>query len=66
MTSKHIADQIETIRIAAEKACASKEAALNFLMNAGIIPKEEQVTSLNDSKEIPSVSTDLTNGELKK
>ena len=40
MTSKQIADQINTIRVASEKASASPEAALAFLRSAGIIAEE--------------------------
>ncbi|HAL80799.1 MAG TPA: hypothetical protein DCO83_00040 [Mucilaginibacter sp.] len=44
MTSKRISDQINTIRVAAEKASVSSEIALVFLRSAGIIPEANQVT----------------------
>jgi hypothetical protein len=43
MTSKRISDQINTIRVASEKASASSETALAFLRSAGIIPEVNQV-----------------------
>jgi hypothetical protein len=44
MTSKHISDQINTIRVASEKASISSETALAFLRSAGIIPEANRVT----------------------
>jgi hypothetical protein len=38
MTEKQIAEQIEAIKSATAKAMVSKEAALDFLERAGILP----------------------------
>jgi hypothetical protein len=50
MTSRRISDQINTIRAATDKAIASPEAALAFLRNAGILPKEEQTKDVGSKK----------------
>ena len=50
MTSKRISDQINTIRVATDKASVSPEAALAFLRSAGIVPQEEQLISSGHKK----------------
>jgi hypothetical protein len=45
MTSKRISEQINTIRIASEKASVSRESALAFLRDAGIISEGNQAGS---------------------
>ncbi len=59
MTSKHISDQINTIRIASKKANSSHEAALSFLTSAGIIPgkksfKKTPITATGNVFEVVS------------
>ena len=51
MTSKRISEQINTIRIASEKASVSSETALAFLRSAGIIPEANQVASAGQKEE---------------
>jgi len=50
MTHKRISDQINTIRVAAQKASVSSETALAFLRSAGIIPEANQVVSTSHKR----------------
>lgn len=48
MTQKSIDEQIEVLRAAGERACASPESAANFLKSAGIpyMPKKTKTVSI--------------------
>jgi len=50
MTNKRISDQINTIRVATEKASVSRETALAFLRDAGIISEVNQPSNANHKK----------------
>lgn len=50
MTTKSINDQVRAIKNATEKASGSKEAAVSFLRQAGIIHQSVSTSTKNTSK----------------